>query len=124
MIINDIMEQAQPYISSIIVAIFGLVATVIIGAVNKLKKKANDYFEANLTVKQRELLHKIAAEAYAYAESVYKDQGGDEKLNQAFNYVSSKLGDVGLNITAEEIRAAIEKAWVDNETKKKLNRAS
>lgn len=118
MIINDIMEQAQPYISSIIVAIIGLVATVIIGAVNKLKKKANDYFEANLTVKQRELLHTIAAEAYAYAESVYKDQGGDEKLNQAFNYVSSKLGDAGLNITAEEIRGAIEKAWNESKTKK------
>ena len=113
-----IFDQVQPYIVDVVIAIVGLLVTVLIGAVNKLKKKASDYFDANLTVKQRELLHKIAAEAYAYAESVYKDQNGDEKLIQAFNYVSDKLGDAGLSITADEIRGAIEKAWNEAKIKK------
>ncbi|MFD1126654.1 phage holin [Paenibacillus provencensis] len=118
MIINDIMEQAQPYIVTIVLAIVALITKVVVGSINKLTKKASDYFDANLSVKQREMLHKIAAEAYAYAESVYKDYGGEEKLNQAFNYVSSKLGDVGLNISSDEIRGAIEKAWNESKTKK------
>lgn len=122
MVITDIMDQAQPYISSIVVAIIGLLATVIIGAVNKLKKKASDYFDANLSVKQRELLHKVASEAFAYAETMYKEYNGDDKMKEAYSYVSEKLGDAGLSISPQEIRAAIEKAWVDN--KKKINKAS
>ncbi|MCM3130925.1 phage holin [Paenibacillus sp. MER 78] len=118
MIIHDVLDQAQPYIVAIVLAIIGLLTKVIVGAINKLTKKASDYFDANLSVKQREMLHKIAAEGYAYAESVYKDYGGEEKLNQAFNYVSSKLGDAGLNISSDEIRGAIEKAWNESKIKK------
>ncbi|WP_211749935.1 phage holin [Paenibacillus sp. Marseille-Q4541] len=124
MIIKDIMDQAQPFISSIVVAIVGLLATIVIGAVNKLKKKASDYFDANLSVKQRELLHKVASEAFAYAETLYGQYDGEKKMEHAYAYVSDKLGDAGMSITPQEIRAAIEKAWVDNAAKKRVNRAS
>lgn len=124
MIINDVMDQAQPYISSIVVAIIGLLATIVIGAVNKLKKKASDYFDANLSVKQRELLHKVASEAFAYAETLYGQYDGEQKMEHAYSYVSDKLGDAGMSVTPQEIRAAIEKSWIDNATKKKVNRAS
>lgn len=80
---QPVIEQVQPYVTTIVLAIVGLLVAVILGAVNVVKSKAEAYFDAKLTATQRETLHKIAGEAYAYAETAFKDAGGPGKLTEA-----------------------------------------
>ncbi|HEY2492171.1 MAG TPA: phage holin, LLH family [Paenibacillus sp.] len=107
-----IIDQAQPYITAVALAIVGVVATVILRAVAFLQQKANSWFDAKLSVSQRELLHKIAYEGFAYAQTVYKDLGGEDKLQQALVYASNQLEARGIKVAPEEIRAAVEKAYL------------
>lgn len=110
---QPIIEQVQPYVATIVLAIVGLLVTVILGAVNVVKAKAGAHFDAKLTATQRETLHKIAGEAYAYAETAFKDTGGSAKLAEALQYASSQLINRGINVSELEVRAAIEKALLE-----------
>jgi hypothetical protein len=109
---QPIIDQAQPYITAVALAIVGVLATVILRAVGLLQQKANSWFDAKLSVSQRELLHKIASEGFAIAQTVYKDLGGEEKLQQALLYSSDQLASKGIKVSTEEIRAAIEDAYL------------
>lgn len=115
---KEIMEQAQPYIISIVTALFGILATIITGSIQKAQKKAEAYYKAHTNEKDRELLHKIGKEAFAWAETIYKEYEGDVKLNKAYEYASDKLKSVGIDVSGDEIRAAIEKAVVDYKAQK------
>ncbi|MDF2651812.1 MAG: hypothetical protein K0Q73_7617, partial [Paenibacillus sp.] len=64
---------------------------------------------------QRELLHKVAGEAYAYAETVYKSSESQIKLAQALEYATQQLGRKGIKVTPAEIRAAIEAAYLKSQ---------
>lgn len=116
---NEIVNQVQPYIISIVVAIVGIIATVILSLLTQLKTRVNIWIDTKTSESQRELIHKIACEAFAYAESTFNSEGGRSKLNQAFMYASEKLGKLGIKITAEEINAAIEKAVLEYNAQKK-----
>ncbi|OME62311.1 hypothetical protein BSK59_02235 [Paenibacillus odorifer] len=109
---QPIIDQAQPYITAVTLAIVGVLATVILRAVALLQHKANSWFDAKLSVSQRELLHKIASEGFAFAQTVYKDLGGEEKLQQALLYSSDQLAAKGIKVSTEEIRAAVEDAYL------------
>ncbi|WP_339306563.1 phage holin, LLH family [Paenibacillus sp. FSL R5-0519] len=115
---EDIMVNAKPYIDTIVNALFGLVAIVIIGAINVIKVKAKAYYEAKTTTEDRDKLHKIGAEAFAWAETIYKTYEGDRKLSEAYTYASEKLAALGISVTGDEIRASIEKAYIDYKAKK------
>lgn len=110
---KEIMEQAQPYIVSIVTALIGILATIVTGAIKKAQNKAEQYYKAHTNEKDRELLHKIGLEAFAWAETLYKEYEGDRKLQEAFAYASEKLKSIGVDVSGDEIRAAIEKAVVD-----------
>lgn len=110
---QPIIEQIQPYVSTIVLAVVGLLAYVILGAINVVKVKAGAYFDAKLTAAQRELLHRIAGEAYAYAETAFKDAGGPAKLAEALQYASEQLKKRGVTVTPIELQAAIENVWLE-----------
>ncbi|NEU27006.1 hypothetical protein G3M74_12965 [Paenibacillus polymyxa] len=110
---EQLIEAAQPYVTSIVMAFIALLATIATGAIKKAQKKAEQYYVANTSVKDREFLHKIGVEAVAYAESVFKDFEGDKKLQEAIDYVIGRLRVMGINVTEQEIRAVIEKAVQD-----------
>lgn len=109
---QTVIDQAQPYITTVVLAIIGVLATVILRTIALLQAKADSWFDAKLSVSQRELLHKIASEGFAYAQTVYKELGGEEKLQQALVYASDQLEARGIKVAPEEIRAAVEKAYL------------
>lgn len=116
--IKEIMEQAQPYIISIVTALIGILATIVTGAIKKAQGKAEAYYNAHTNEKDRELLHKIGMEAFSWAQTLYKEHDGDRKLQEAFAYASEKLANLGVEMSGDEIRAAIEKAVVDYKAQK------
>lgn len=109
---QPIVEAAQPYITTVVTAIVGALAAVLLAAVGAVKSKAVSYFESKLDATQRELLHKVADEGYAYAETVYRSEESQIKLAQALEYATQHLGRRGIKVTPAEIRAAIEAAYL------------
>ncbi|WP_342436699.1 phage holin, LLH family [Paenibacillus sp. FSL L8-0436] len=77
-----------------------------------MKNKAVSYLDSKLDATQWELLHKVAGEAYAYAETVYKSAEGQAKLEQALDYATEQLSRNGIEVTPAEIRAAIEQVYL------------
>lgn len=88
------------------------------GAWLNARKAAAEAEEKN---KLQALLWAKAVEAYAYAETVFAELEGADKLSEALQYLSSKLTLLDISFSAEEIRAAIEKAWMEYEGKDKKN---
>lgn len=77
--------------------------------------------EADQQNKLQALLWGKALEAYIYAETAFWELEGSDKMTKALQYVSDKLQLLGISFSAEEIRAAIEKAWFEYEGKDKKN---
>ncbi|MBU7320260.1 phage holin [Paenibacillus oleatilyticus] len=100
----------QPFISEIVQFVIGLVALVAITLFFRLKKYVITWIETKTTGQQREMLHRVAEEAFAIVETSMSGQKGTEKLNIAIDYVSKHLGEAGIQMAPAAIRAAIEKA--------------
>lgn len=110
---NTIIEAAQPYITSIVLALIGLLTSVILAGISRLKAKADALLDSKLSESQRALVHTVAAEGFAHAEAEFKGMGGPAKLTAATQYALDKLGKVGVRVSLEEVRSAIHKAWID-----------
>lgn len=113
---NSVIQAAQPYITALATALIGLLATFLLAAIAHLKTKLSAWLTTRASADQRELLHKLAAEAYAFAEQQYAGLYGDEKMAAALQYVLARLKLDGA-ITAEDITAAIQKAWAELDAK-------
>lgn len=113
---QPIVEAAQPYATLIVKAVIGALAAVLLTAVGVIRAKAVTYLDSKLDTTQRELLHKVAGEAFAYAETVYWSEASQVKLAQAMEYAAKQLGRRGVQITPDEIRAAIEAAYLKAQT--------
>lgn len=116
---ENLGELIQPYVTSIVVAVVGILTTIVLAFIATLKTKINLWIDTKTSASQRELIHKIANEAFAYIESTMKDQGSKTKLSAAYMYASEKLGQLGINVTKEEIDAAVEKAVLEYNAKQK-----
>lgn len=110
---RDFIEQVQPYIVSIVVAIIGVLTTMLLGFISNLKTRVNVWIDTKTSASQREILHKVASEAFSHAEAYFKAESSQAKMNQALDYASKKLANLGVKMTTDEIKAAIEKACLE-----------
>jgi DNA polymerase III delta prime subunit len=116
------MDIIQPYITGVAQAILGLLATVVIGFILLQKKRFDKWMESKTTVSQRDSIHKFSLEAFAFAESIFKQSNGPEKFQVAYTYLLNRLKEHGINISEDEIKAIIEKSVIDaNATTKSIN---
>lgn len=112
------MEQKiAEYTTEIILTVIGIIAVYVRIWLNDLKKKAEAYYQARTTAAQRITLDVLGKEAFAFAETVYKETKGPDKLAEAVKYLEDKARRLGISITFEEARAAVEKAWLDDKRK-------
>ncbi|MEB3103099.1 phage holin, LLH family [Ferviditalea candida] len=109
----------QPYIQDIVQAVLGLAVTLVVYYISTLKKQAIVWLDAHTTANQRQTLHAVAQEAFSFAETVWAQYQGPQKMAAAIDYATQKLKGYGINVTQEEIRAAIEKAVLEYNTKAK-----
>ncbi|MFB6364455.1 phage holin [Paenibacillus elgii] len=100
----------QPFISDIALSVIGLVSAAAITMFFKLKKNVIGWIDSKTTGQHREILHKVAEEAFAFVETSASGQKGAEKLNLAIEYANKHLGESGIQMDPAAIRAAIEKA--------------
>ncbi|MCV9947788.1 phage holin, LLH family [Paenibacillus sp. BT-177] len=116
---QTIIETVQPYVNTIVTAAAGVLTAFILGGLNKLKTKVNVWLEARTTAAQREVIHKIAGEGFAFAQTAFKQAGGERKLQEALQYTTLQLAEQGITVSAVEIRSAIEKAYLEYNSKTK-----
>lgn len=107
------MEIIQPYITGIVQALVGLLATAVVALLISLRQKVSNWIKSKTTVNQREMLHKFSLEAFAFAETAFKDAGGNEKLTAAYGYLSRRAKEHGIEISALEIEVIIEKSVLE-----------
>ena len=117
---EQIWNDISPIVSSILLELIKLLALIVLAGFGYLQVKAKASINSIKNKAQRELLHKIADEAFAHAETFFSSESSQIKLNKALSYVSSRLGDLGINLSLEEVRAAVEKACLEYNTKKKV----
>jgi LL-H family phage holin len=98
-------------LNDVVNAVVGLVAALIVAAFIKLRQKVNSYIDSHTTAAQRELLNSVAAEAVAYAGTVFKEQNGEQRLEIALSYVNTHLKPCGISFTDTELRGVVEKAY-------------
>lgn len=96
-----------------------MLTAFILGGLNKLKTKVNAWLEARTTAAQREVIHKVAGEAFALAQTTFKEAGGERKLQEALQYASLRLTEQGIVVSPTELQAAIEKAYLEYKAKTK-----
>ncbi|WP_438449393.1 phage holin [Gorillibacterium sp. sgz5001074] len=113
---QTIMDAVQPYVATIVQALVGLLVLVVLAGIAQLKTKVLAFLESRTSAAQRETLHKLAAEAYAYVERQYAGTG-EAKLNAAVQYVIDRLDLKKWGIDTDDVTAAIEKAWAELDTK-------
>ncbi|WP_322925427.1 phage holin [Paenibacillus campi] len=114
---ETIVQAAQPYITAIVTAIIGVLASMVIVGLKTMQSKANQWLDARTTAAQRETIHKVACEAFALAQTAFKELGGQAKLEEALNYALKQLGKQGISVSAQEVQAAIEQAYLDYKAK-------
>jgi len=112
-------ELIQPYIETMLIALLSLISTLVVAALIELRNKVLTWVQSKTNKEQRELLQKISEEAFSYAEKVFMESGGPQKLEAAYAYVSSRLKELGVGFTGDEIKATIEKAVLDYNSKVK-----
>lgn len=114
-----IFDLISPYITDIVQSLIGLVAIIIIALLAELRNRVLKWIDTRNNANQRELLHYIANEAFALVEQTMKNETSQTKLNKAIEYASARLKQYGINVTVDEVRAAIEKAIVEYNSKTK-----
>jgi hypothetical protein len=107
-----LIQAIQPYILALLQAVLVALGGVVITAIVKEKSKFINWLQAHSTAKQRDTLHRLGEEAFAYAKTVYVNSDGPSKLAAAMAYFSSRLKEQGINVTPDEMRAVIEKAYL------------
>ncbi|MEC0235234.1 phage holin, LLH family [Paenibacillus kribbensis] len=116
---QTIIENVQPYVSTIATAAIGVLTTIILAGLNTVKVKVNAWLDARTTAAQREVIHKIAGEAFAFAQTAFKQAGGERKLQEALQYATLRLTEQGITVSVVELRAAIEKVYLEYKPKTK-----
>lgn len=117
---EQIWNDISPIVSSILLEVIKLLALVVLAGFGYLQVKAKASIDTIKNKAQREILHKLANEGFAYAETYFKSESGQIKLNNALSYVSSRLGDLNIQLSLDEVRAAVEKACLEYNAKKKV----
>ena len=110
------MEILQPHYDTILLTLAGLLT---LGGI-LLVQPAYKWLKTRTTDAQRQLLHRIAAEAVAYVEAQAETEKGRQKLENARKYINGVLRRIGSKLTAEDIEAAIEKAVAEYKAQQAL----
>lgn len=79
----------------------------------KLLPRAIAWLETHTTAAQRKTIIDLGHEAFVYAETVFSEKNGADKLKEALAYFQKHMDKYGMsNLTVDIIRAAIERAWL------------
>ena len=83
-------ELLEPYLTQGLTMLVQIAALAVFYGLYLARRKLTEYLDAHLDARQREVLHVIAREAYAFAETTYRELKGHEKLSHALDYLEQR----------------------------------
>lgn len=99
------------YIARAVLALVGLAVLALLVLIWRAwTLKVRPWIDTRLTATQREIIERLARDAYAWVEKNWPGIGR-EKFEKACEWLAAKLGRIGINIPPEEIEAAVQRAW-------------
>ncbi len=114
---NSIVQIINQFIPDLLTLAFFLIIYAGKIVFRDLLPKVHAWLEAHTTATQRENIKELGHEAFAYAETVYREKNGADKLHEALAYFQKHMDKYGLNnLTYEAIRASIERAWLTDKS--------
>lgn len=110
-------ETALQLFNQLLPNLLYIIALVAIYYLQVLAKKAlpkiTEWIQTHTTATQRKTIADLGHEAFVYAETVFREKNGADKLKEALAYFQKHMDKYGLsNLTIDVIRAAIERAWL------------
>jgi len=111
---QEILSQSFSQLISMIVYLAALTLFSYVGMqIKKFQPVVAAWFEANTTAAQKKLIKELGHEAFVYAETVFKDKNGADKLHEALSFFNKNMDKYGLpDLSYEAIRNTIEQAWL------------
>lgn len=80
--------------------------------------KVASWYETHISEATRKAIRELGQEAFVYAETVYREKNGADKLKEALAYFNQQMSRYCLsNLNVDVIRAAIEAAWLEDKRK-------
>ncbi len=111
------MQVINQFIPDLLTLAFSLIIYAGKIVFRDLLPKVHAWLEAHTTATQRENIKELGHEAFAYAETVYREKNGADKLHEALANFQKHMDKYGLsNLTYEAIRTAIECAWLTDKS--------
>jgi len=100
------MEQ---FVHEITNGLVSLLALLVLVAMTELRKRVLGWIDARKSTAEREFLYKLAQEGFALVEQTMSEAASGNKIAAASAYVSRHLEARKINVSHEEVRAAIER---------------
>ena len=115
---QEIFSQTFSQLVSMVVYLAALTLFSYVGMqVRKLQPVVAAWLDANTTAAQKKLIKELGSEAFVYAETVFKDKNGADKLHEALAFFQKNMSKYNLpGLTYENIRNAVEQAWLQDKS--------
>lgn len=114
-------QLVEPFISDIVVALFGLITAIVLAMFAELRKRVLLWIDSRNELRNQEILRNITEDAFSYIEQTMKNESSQRKFNEAVIYVSDKIESKGLKVNHKEISAAIEREVLKFNNKSTVN---
>lgn len=96
--------------NQVVLALVSLLAAITLAVLAGARRRVLDWIDSRKNLEQRDLLHRLAEEAFALVEQTMAGSKSADKLSVASTYLARALEARGITLSPDEIRAAIEKA--------------
>ena len=111
---QEILSQSFSQLVSMIVYLAALTLFSYVGVqIKKYQSTIVAWLDANTTAAQKKVIKELGSEAFVYAETVFKDKNGADKLHEALAFFQKSMSKYNLpGLSYENIRNAVEQAWL------------
>ena len=111
---QEIFSQSLSQLVSFVVYMAALTLISYVGMlIKKFQPVVAAWLDTNTTAAQKKLIKELGQEAFVYAETVFKEKNGSDKLHEALAFFQKNMSKYNLpGLTYENIRNAVEQAWL------------
>jgi len=107
------------FINELLPNLLYIIALALFGYIGNLAKNifpiAVKWFKAHTNVAQQKLIEQLGKKAFTYAETIFREKKGQDKLHEAIDFFQKHLdsnGLTGVNLSYTMVRNAVEQAWL------------
>jgi len=120
---QEIISQSFSQLISMIVYLAALTLFSYIGMqFKKFQPVVAAWLDANTTAAQKKVIKELGSEAFVYAETVFRDKNGADKLHEALAFFQKSMSKYNLpGMSYENIRNAVEQAWLTDKSLRTFN---